>query len=89
MGKVRVLVRLLPADPTRGFNKTLEEVREKASKLGFSLVDQRVEDVAFGIKNLYLLITVDEERSNMAEVERALSSLNNVGSIEIVGMTRA
>ena len=88
MAKVNILIKLFPEDPSKGFEQTLKEIKEKSKVLGYEFKDSKEEYVAFGIKNLYVLISVDEEQSSLEQIEKEFSSLNNVSSIEFVRVSR-
>ena len=88
MAKVNILIKLLPKDPSKGFEQTLKEIKEKSKSLGYEFMDSKEEYVAFGIKNLYVLISVDEEQSSLEQIEKKFSSLDNVSSIEFVRISR-
>jgi len=88
MSGMRILLKVLPKDPEKGFERTVEELKELQTKLGFKFVDHRIEEIAFGIKNLYILLFT-EENVDMNELEAEISKLDNVGNVEVVGMTRA
>jgi len=88
MAKVNVILKLMPEDPERGFNKTIEQIREKSKELNYVFKDYREEEIAFGIKNLYISIVIKETGGLIDRIEKEFLKLDNVGNLEVIGVSR-
>jgi len=81
-GKVAVIFRVMPEgtevdlDKLEGEIRKLQEVR-----------DVQREPVAFGLVALKVLAVVPDAEGGSERVERALSSLPGVSSVEVTGIT--
>ena len=88
MTKVSVLLKLMPKNPSKGFEKTISEIKSKSKNLNYIVHDFKEQEIAFGIKNLLVLLSMDEESSFLNIVEKEFSKLDNVSSLEIIRVSR-
>ena len=82
VGAVIVVVRVLP-DSVEDFGSVKIAVENLAPK--------RIEEepIAFGLKAVKATFLVPEIDGKMDELEEKLNSIEHVGSVEIVGMSRS
>lgn len=87
MAKVAVLIRVLPAEAEVDLEELKREI-EGALPDRVVLQGTDVEEVAFGIKALKLLVLMPEEEGVMFEVEEAISRVPGVSQVDVEFVTR-
>ncbi len=90
MAKVGVVYRVMPDKPGKeALDGVVSRLREALSSIGVEIQDVQVEPVAFGLYSAKILIVVDEEDEDILNrVEELIPSVEGIGSVENVGMTR-
>ena len=88
MAKVRILYKIMPEDAGKDVEEIERLVREASKDGKYEVLGARVEDIGFGIKALHILISLDEEEGLLEEVEERIKALDNVGSLEVEGISR-
>ncbi|MGB9635301.1 MAG: hypothetical protein ACP5H8_01040 [Candidatus Micrarchaeia archaeon] len=81
MAQVAILVRITPEDIER-VDQLLNKIKQE-----FRPISIGTEDVGFGIKVIKALFYEDEDKGS-AELEDRLSKVENVSSIEVLGVDR-
>lgn len=87
MAKVTVLFKILPKEVDKGIDRIREEVGNRVEELGCKVLDAKHEEVAFGLKALYVLISMEEKEGRLQEIEDNISRIDDVGSVEVVRVT--
>ena len=77
MGKVAILLKVFPKDS----NVDMSEVMEKTKSIE-GVKDAKLEELAFGIKTIKLLV-VTENAEKAREVEQRLREIDGVGEVQI------
>ncbi len=77
MGKVAILLKVFPKDS----NVDMSEVMEKTKSIE-GVKDAKLEELAFGIKTIKLLV-VTENAEKAKEVEQRLREIDGVGEVQI------
>lgn len=90
MAKIRIIYKILPSDVEK---KTIENIisniKVLSNKMKFKLNDYKIEPIAFGLNALKILLSLEEKSDDLLErIERELSNMNEISSIEVIGMTR-
>ncbi len=90
MAKISVLYKLNPSSPGEDMaRKIVDEANKILNEMGLAIHDKKIEPLAFGLYSATILIVVDEEdEDKLNEIERLLSQIDGVNSVENVGMTR-
>ena len=88
MAKVRILYKVMPEDAEKGVEEIEKLAREASSDGMYQVLDSKVEDVGFGIKALYVLISMMEREGLLEEVEERIKNLENVGSLQVENISR-
>ncbi len=88
LARVRILYRLLPHDADVGVDVMEKGIRELAVERGFKVLDTMIEEVAFGIKALKVLLSLEEMGGILEQMEKEIAGVENVGSMETVSITR-
>ena len=83
MGEVAVTLRLMPENPEVDLN-LLEAAVKKCA--GVHSVSR--EPIAFGLEALRVIAVVEDTAGGTEPLERELSGLHGVGSVQVVGLTR-
>ncbi|OYT31358.1 MAG: elongation factor 1-beta [Thermofilum sp. ex4484_79] len=89
MGKVLVLVRLLPEDVETTPETLLERVKEKLPEI-YEVLRHQAEPIAFGLQALRMIIAMPEEYiGGTNELEEILSQVQGVSQVDVLNVSRA
>jgi elongation factor 1-beta len=89
MGKVIITLQIMPESPTVDLMKLKECVDlEITDYCGHGSDKHEIQPVAFGIKALRLIFIADENLGGTENLEKAISKLAGVNSVEVVGLDR-
>jgi len=80
MGNVAVTFRILPEGP----ETDIEKLKEEISKI-IKIQDSRTEPLAFGLKELKILIITQDKGTE--EIEKKIKSIKGVSDIETESVT--
>ena len=91
MAAMRIVYKIMPTEPGEDIIKVIvDKISELSSKLNIKLHDYKVEPIAFGLYSLKILISMPEEEDGVLNrFEEEVKNINEVESLEVVGMTRA
>jgi translation elongation factor aEF-1 beta len=91
MGVMRVIYKIMPTAPGEEIIKVIiNKVSELSNKLNIKLHDFKAEPIAFGLYSLKILVSMPEEEDEILnKFEEGVKNINEVESLEVVGMTRA
>jgi elongation factor 1-beta len=78
MGKIGVVLKLMPESPETDLEAIKGEVRDR-----IDANDMDEEDVAFGLKAVMVSTIVDDAEGGTEEVEEALRGIDGVQSVEV------
>ncbi len=91
MGKVlvvvRVLPRVLPSDSDTDLDELLEKIKQSLSK-DIIVSDSRKEEIGFGLQSLIIGFLVPEREGAGESLERYLASVDGVGEVDVQSVTR-
>jgi len=87
MGEVAITYRILPESPDIDFRDLEKRVRD-ASKDIAKIQGMQEKPIAFGLKALLIRIVIEDKEGGPDEIERTLSGLSGVQSVEVMDMTR-
>lgn len=88
MSLVHVLLKVLPDGPESDLDELLDSIEERCSDHPFSLKDHREEDIAYGLKALYVLFSIPDEEGTMQGLEDTVNETEGVSSLEVVSVSR-
>ena len=90
MAKVIVTLKIMPESPDIDLSK-VEETALGLIKGKYGDVESKteVQNVAFGLKALNLIIVIDESQGTTDEVEAKISEVEGVNSVEVTDVRRA
>lgn len=86
MGNVSIIYRLLPENVDTNIDKIMEDVKNVMPD-DVSLRGMQVKDVAFGLKEILVAVLMKDEAGKSEEVEKALSSIPGVSSVDVIDLT--
>ena len=89
MAHVYVTFRVMPTSPDVDFTKMEQDGKLIIEKVGGKHVKTDLEPVAFGLKSLNLLMIIDEAKGGTEPIEKELSAMDNVESVEVTDVRRA
>ena len=88
MGTLAIKIKLMPTSP----EVNLEEIKEKAKEVIASKEGKNCffeeEPIAFGLKAIIAIFTLDEKTGDSDGVEKTLSEIEHVNSSQIIDMRR-
>ena len=89
MAKVIVTLKIMPEDTSTDI-KTLEDKAKKSiTHFGGDVGKVEIEPIAFGLKALKLIFVMDENKGSTETLEKDVSKIKGVGSVEISDVRRA
>jgi len=86
MGNVAVIYRVLPESIEANLEKMMEDVK-KSLPSDVQLRGMQVKDVAFGLKEILVAVLMKDEGGKSDEVEKILSQIPGVGSVDIIDLS--
>jgi len=87
MGKVIMIVRIMPEDSSVNLDELVSEIERNLPER-VELASTKIEPFAFGMSVLETALTMPDEEGFSEKIEEYLKSLEGVGEIEVVALTR-
>jgi len=88
MAHVVVQLKIMPEDPEVSLDFILEEVKQAIEDFGGEFNKADEEPVAFGLKALKVFFVIDEQNSNLDPLEKAISEIKGVNSVNVEDVRR-
>lgn len=82
MGKVAVSFRVMPSDEGKDLSAAERELKAALSKQ-YVLGNSSIEELAFGIKVLKIIVIMNDEGGLVDRVEEEIRSFPQVGEVEV------
>ncbi len=82
LGKVAVSFKVMPSDESKDISSMERKLKDELSKT-FTLGKSTVEELAFGIKVLRIIVILSDEGGVVDSVEQKIRSLDGVGEVEV------
>lgn len=89
MADVIVTLRIMPEGVEVDLNNIKDEAIKKINEFGGDVGKIEEVPVAFGLKSLNLFFIMDEKKGSTEKLEREISGIEGVQSVEIVDVRRA
>ena len=90
MAQVVVSLRIMPKNPSVDLSKIEAEVKKEIVKFCNSQeFKTSIEPIAFGLKALNIIFVMDESKGSTEELEKKISQISNVESVEVTDVRRA
>ena len=87
MAKVMAVLKIMPEDVETDLNNLVERIKQSLPS-DVSLQRAGVEEVAFGIKALKLVVLLPEEEGGTYRVEETVSKVSGVSQVDVELVTR-
>jgi translation elongation factor aEF-1 beta len=82
LGKVAVSFKVMPLDESKDLVAIEKDLKSDLSK-NYVLGNSRIEELAFGIKVLKLIVIMSDEGGLVEDVEQRIRSFQDVGEVEV------
>lgn len=90
MADVVVTFRIMPQNTNTDFSKVETEAKKKIVDFCNSKEFRTsIEPIAFGLKSLNIIFVMDESKGSTEELERKISQIYGVESVEVIDVRRA
>ncbi|MEM1689002.1 MAG: elongation factor 1-beta [Candidatus Hadarchaeales archaeon] len=83
MGEVVVILRVMPEDTEVNLAELEKRIREKVKVFAVER-----EPIAFGLEALRIATVVEDKEGGTEPLEREISSIPGVASVEVIGLSR-
>ena len=90
MARVVITIRIMPQSPDTDLYKIEAEAKRKIVKFCNSQeFKMKIEPIAFGLKALDIIFVMDEDKGSTEELEKDVSGIHGVESVEVTDVRRA
>lgn len=87
MGEVAITYRIMPESPEVDLTELADNI-EKISKGIAKLQGMQEKPIAFGLSAILIRVILEDKEGGSEEIEKALSGISGVQSVEVMDMTR-
>ncbi|MBS3166661.1 elongation factor 1-beta [Candidatus Woesearchaeota archaeon] len=88
MAQVIVTLSIMPSSPDDDLDAIEESAKEKIKAFDGELAKSERKPVAFGLKSIELIFTMDEKKGSTDELESEISQIENVNSVSVTDVRR-
>jgi elongation factor 1-beta len=88
MGSVFITYRIMPENVDVDLNNFNDEIHGKIEHFGGKVVKTETVPVAFGLKALQVVFTLDENKGDTEPLEQQLQELHYIQTVEVVDVRR-
>lgn len=88
MAKVVVTLKIMPDDVSADLNQISSSALQLVKDYGADQTKHDIEPIAFGLKAVKILFVMEESKGSTDELEKSISSLPGVGSVEVTDVRR-
>jgi len=90
MANVIITLKIMPESPEIDLKKLEKQAKDKIAKFsGETETKTEIEPIAFGLKALKIIFVMNEAKGSTEEMEKAISGIEGVSSVEVVDVRRA
>jgi len=89
MATVIIDLKIMPSSPDVNLEKLTKEIDTIIAKYGGKLHKHEIQPVAFGLKALLLIMTMDESKGSTDALEEQIAKVKGVESVQVTGVSRA
>jgi translation elongation factor aEF-1 beta len=87
MGKIIIVYKIFPTESTVDLNVVKEQIKEKVGDIA-TINKFAEEPIAFGLCALKVNMVLPEEEGIADETEKRIATIEGVGQIQTLGLTR-
>lgn len=88
MGTVLITYKVMPESADIDLNNFEDEIRSKIEAFGGKILQVEEELIAFGLKALKIIFSLDESKGDTEKLENTLQNLHYIQSVEVVDVRR-
>ena len=89
MADIIITIKIMPGSPEINLKEIEEKAKVEIENFGGEVGKVEIEPIAFGIKALKLLFVMDEEKGSTEELEKDISEIMGIKSVEVTDVRRA
>ncbi|MBS3176840.1 elongation factor 1-beta [Candidatus Woesearchaeota archaeon] len=89
MTRVIVTLKIMPESPELSLDAIHQEASSIIEKFGFQVAKHEIEPIAFGLNALKIIYIQDEAQGGTEPVEKKVSAITGVQSVEVTDVRRA
>ena len=89
MARVYVTIKIMPEDVEQDLDKISVEAKNLIGKAEGSVMEVKLEPVAFGVNSVNVTFTVDEAKGSTDVLEEAIAKIKGVMSVNVTDVRRA
>lgn len=89
MATVIIDMKIMPSSPDVNLENLRKDIDKIIIKYGGKLHKHEIQPVAFGLKALLLILTVDEAKGSTDALEEQIGKVKGVESVQVTGVSRA
>ncbi|MBW9223029.1 elongation factor 1-beta [Methanothermococcus sp. SCGC AD-155-E23] len=89
MAKVIAKIKVMPVSPQVDRERLKERIKEAVENMGVRCLNILEEPLAFGLYAIYVLVEMEEKEGGTEPLEKELSGLEDVESVEVVEVSLA
>ena len=89
MATIVVTMKIMPDSPDADLAKIESSAKEKISRFGGEVAKSEHVPIAFGLKAITLYFVMDEKKGSTDNLEKEISEMDEVQSVEITDVRRA
>ena len=89
MADIIITIKIMPESPEINLKEIEEKAKVEIENFGGEVGKVEIEPIAFGIKALKLLFVMDEEKGSTEELEKDISEIMGIKSVEVTDVRRA
>lgn len=89
MATVVVTLKIMPDSPDSDLDAISASATGMISGFGGNVGKKMIEPIAFGLKAVILMFTMPEEKGSTEELEKQVSGISGVSSVQITDVRRA
>lgn len=82
LGKVAISFKVMPSDETKDIDRIRDDLSKELSR-DFVLGNSKVEELAFGIKVLKIIVIVDDKGGVADRAEERIRSFPGIGEVDV------
>jgi len=86
---VIVSLQIMPESPETDLDKLASAATEKITAFGGTVGKTEQQEIAFGLKSLNIMFAMPEEKGSTEELEKQLSEIAEVKSVQVTDVRRA
>ena len=88
MAQIIVTLKIMPENPDVEFSAIEAQARAKITEFGGRVARVEHEPIAFGLKALKMMFTMDEDKGSTEDMENDIATVAGVNSVQVIDVRR-